>query len=122
MRRLRRAFEWFAYLITPKGWDQYAAYPERPIDIHREDMNYENSRRTRDRDTDIVHIKDPASHYGAVCLSGFAASTMDTHVSSDVVPTCVFCIVGMPASLPQWRFLAPDTTYRRVIEERIEDG
>lgn len=121
MRRLRRAFEWFAYLITPKGWDQYAASPERLIDIHREDMRYESSLRTRDRDTNIVHIKDPASRNRAVCLSGFAASTMDTHVSSDTVPTCVFCIAGMPASIPQWRFLSPQAVYRRVIEGRVED-
>lgn len=71
---------------------------------------------TIDRDTNIVHIYDDLNGVLGRCHLGFAADALYKG-AVDVVPTCVFCIAGLMAGLPQWRFLPKSNTYRRVIEE-----
>ena len=82
-------------------------------------MTYRLLQRTHDADTGIVHIKDPTSVTLSFCAQGFAVSSLNMDGTHTAVPTCLFCIAGMRAGLPQWRFLAPGATYRRVIEENL---
>lgn len=82
-------------------------------------MAYHLLQRTHDDDTGIVHLKNPAPGTLSLCEQGFAASSLNMSYKHVTVPTCVFCIVGMVARLPQWRFLEPTTMYRRVIEENL---
>lgn len=85
----------------------------------RDHMTYCLLQRTHDSDTGLVHIKDPCTVTLSVCVPGFAASSLNMDGKHTAVPTCVFCIAGMPARLPQWRFLTPGAMYRRVIEENL---
>lgn len=121
MNRWSRLVCWFRNFIEAKEWDQYAIESLAAIYTDENDMTYRLARRTRDADTGIVHIKDVVSGTFSYCGQGFAASTIATTVKHTTVPTCVFCIAGMRAWLPQWRFLAPDTVYRRTIEEGLRD-
>lgn len=117
-RFLRHSWRWFNQLITAKGWDQYP--DETYFPDSEEDMAYHSLQRTLDRETGVVHIKDPVTGTLAICVQGFAASTLDTACKHTAVPTCVFCIAGLAAKLPQWRFLPASTLYRQTVEANLD--